>query len=158
LRLDGADIKDILKQFAYVDWRERSPDEYLKLLQTCRQAIPPKSASAPKEKSGRSRVLKGHEKGVMNVEMTKDGRKIVSGSDDKSIRDWDAGTGNCLSILEGHTDAVWSVAITEDGNKVVSGGSDRTIRIWDPETGNRKMPIGSRRAYGYGICSRHNSG
>ena len=32
LRLDDVEIKDLLKQFAYVDWREKSKEEYAKLL------------------------------------------------------------------------------------------------------------------------------
>ena len=35
LRLDDAEIKDTLKQFAYVDWRQKSDKQYKKLLTTC---------------------------------------------------------------------------------------------------------------------------
>jgi TIR domain-containing protein len=39
LRLDDAEIKDTLKQFAYVDWRERTHAEYAKLLESCRPPV-----------------------------------------------------------------------------------------------------------------------
>lgn len=41
LRLDDADIKDSLKQFAYVDWRKRSDEQYENLLRTCRPVETP---------------------------------------------------------------------------------------------------------------------
>jgi hypothetical protein len=39
LRLDDAEIPDLLKQFAYVDWRQQSEDEYARLLEACRPVI-----------------------------------------------------------------------------------------------------------------------
>jgi hypothetical protein len=39
LRLDDAPIPDVLKQFAYVDWRQRSEAEYARLLEACRPAV-----------------------------------------------------------------------------------------------------------------------
>lgn len=36
VRVDDAEIKDVLKQFAYVDWRNRSNEDYAKLLASCR--------------------------------------------------------------------------------------------------------------------------
>lgn len=39
LRIDNAEIKDTLKQFAYIDWRQRSSEQYAKLLAACRQPM-----------------------------------------------------------------------------------------------------------------------
>jgi WD40 repeat protein len=65
-----------------------------------------------------------------------DGKQIVSGSSDNTIRIWDAETGILVSgPFEGHTDWIHSVAYSPDGKKIVSGSSDKTIRIWDSETG-----------------------
>jgi hypothetical protein len=36
LRLDDAEITDTLKQFAYIDWRQKAPDQYARLLTACR--------------------------------------------------------------------------------------------------------------------------
>ena len=76
-------------------------------------------------------ILKGHTSYVNSVSFSPDGKRIVSGSDDNTIRIWDATTGKELEILEGHTDWVNSVSFSPDGKRIVSGSDDKTIRIWD---------------------------
>ena len=73
---------------------------------------------------------------VLSVAFSQDGRRIVSGSEDKTIRVWDAETGKVvLGPLEGHTSLVKSVAFSQDGKLIVSGSKDHSIRVWDAETG-----------------------
>jgi hypothetical protein len=79
-------------------------------------------------------IIKGHEGAVQSVAVTPDGSRIVSGSDDKTIRIWDAKTFTELAQLKGHKDSVQSVAVTPDGARIVSGSSDNTVRIWDAKT------------------------
>ena len=64
-----------------------------------------------------------------------DGKQVVSGSRDKTVRLWDAATGATLQTLEGHTHYVTSVAFSPDGKQVVSGSIDQTVRLWDMATG-----------------------
>jgi len=65
----------------------------------------------------------------------------VSGSNDKTVRVWDAERGVQIgSPLGGHTDYVTSVAFSPDGIRIVSGSIDMTVRVWDAERG---MQIGS---------------
>jgi WD40 repeat protein len=59
----------------------------------------------------------------------------VSGSDDKSVRVWDASTGVELKELKGHTHDVKSVAFSSDGTRIVSGSYDNSVRVWDASTG-----------------------
>jgi WD40 repeat protein len=83
-----------------------------------------------------AKPLKGHNSNVRSVAYSPDGRHIISGSSDKSIRIWDAETGAVVNNpIKGHTDEVWSVAYSPDGRRIISGSDDRTIRIWDAETG-----------------------
>jgi len=78
----------------------------------------------------------GHALGVNSVTFSYDDRRIVSGSDDHTIRVWDAVTGDIvLGPLEGHTGAVNSVEFSHDDKRIVSGANDKSVRVWDAETG-----------------------
>jgi flagellar biosynthesis GTPase FlhF len=76
--------------------------------------------------------FQGHQSTVNSVAFSPDGSRIVSGSDDKTLRLWDARTGQAIGQpLTGHQSAVWSVAFSPDGSRIVSGSSDNTVRVWD---------------------------
>ena len=81
-------------------------------------------------------ILQGHAEGVTSVAFSQDGKYIISGSLDNTIRLWNAQTGKLVSDpFEGHTHWVTSVAFSPDGKYIVSGSRDKTIRIWDAQTG-----------------------
>jgi len=81
-------------------------------------------------------VLQGHTDIVNSIAFSSDGRHIVSGSRDQTIRVWDAQTGAQVgNPLQGHTKSVNSVAFSPDGRHIVSGSRDQTIRVWDAQTG-----------------------
>ena len=63
----------------------------------------------------------------------------MSGSDDRTIRIWDAESGQELLKLEGHSGFVFSVSFSPDGRRIVSGSEDKTIRIWDAESGQELL-------------------
>jgi GTPase SAR1 family protein len=129
LRLDDAPIRDMLKQFSYIDWRKKSEEEYKKLLSACKIIEPEQ-----KVETLPSKVLKGHKKPVNCVAITPDGRRAVSGSDDNTVRVWDLESMKSVSIFVGHTDPVAGVAITPDGKRAVAGSMDNTVRVWDLES------------------------
>lgn len=73
--------------------------------------------------------------GIASVAWSPDGRRVASGSGDKTIEISDASTGMVVEILTGHTQGVSSVAWSPDGRRLASGSRDGTIRIWDAKTG-----------------------
>src|SRR5258706_505130 len=78
----------------------------------------------------------GHADSIRSVCYLPDGTRVVSGSNDKTIRIWDAESGTVIGEpLTGHTSGVNSVAYSPDGRHITSGSTDSTIRIWDAETG-----------------------
>jgi len=80
------------------------------------------------------RTLRGHAGPVYSVALSSDGRRVVSGGKDGTVRVWAGATGRLLSTLTGHTGPVNAVAISGDG-RIVSGGQDGTMKVWDPPTG-----------------------
>jgi WD40 repeat protein len=88
------------------------------------------------------------------VAFSPDGKSIVSGSSDMTLKVWDSGVSaltpsnpqpiperSCLlaaASLElkaekqsAHSDTIWSVGFSPDGTKIVSGSDDKTLKVWD---------------------------
>jgi hypothetical protein len=81
------------------------------------------------------RILEGHASEVTAVAVTPDGRHVVSGSDDETLKVWDLERGEAVLTLEGHAHVVNAVAVTPDGRYAVSGSTDGTLKVWDLERG-----------------------
>ena len=62
--------------------------------------------------------------------MSPDGRQIVSGDNDGSVRVWDVAEGKQLQELEAHIEPVRTVAFSPDGTLIASGSSDKTVKLW----------------------------
>jgi len=76
-----------------------------------------------------------HEKRINSISFSPNGKIIVSGSLDNTIKVWDVENGKLLATFRGHTDSVSSVVISPDGETIVSGSFDKTIKIWDIKSG-----------------------
>lgn len=77
-------------------------------------------------------MLKAHDDHVITC-LKFDGRRVVSGSDDNTLKVWCAATGKLLQTLVGHTGGVWASQLKD--NIVISGSTDRTVRVWNIDTG-----------------------
>lgn len=84
-------------------------------------------------------TLEGHSDWVMSVVFSADGQQIASGSDDSTVKIWDAATGECKQTLKGHSNWVRSVVFSADGQQIASGSGDGTVKIWDAATGECKQ-------------------
>ena len=76
------------------------------------------------------RTLEGHDFAVTSVCFSPDGRRLASGSRDRTVRLWDVETGACVRTLEGHDHIVNSVSFSPDGRMVASCSFDKTVRLW----------------------------
>ena len=96
-----------------------------------------KTAAGPKAtptKPGESQeilTLNGRSGRVWSVCFSLDGKRIFSGSDDKTVKVWDAESGQEQLTRTGHSDSVNSVSFSPDGKRIVSGSSDNTVKVWD---------------------------
>src|SRR5262249_1254111 len=78
-------------------------------------------------------TLKGDAGAVHSVAFSADGQRLVSGSYDRTVKVWDAQTGQETLTLKGHTNYVLSVAFSPDGKRIASGSQDKTVKVWDAQ-------------------------
>src|SRR5262249_43682321 len=66
-------------------------------------------------------VLRGHKGGVQSAAFSRDGRRIVTASNDETARIWDIATAQEIAILRGHEQGLFSVALSPDGSRIATG-------------------------------------
>ncbi len=67
---------------------------------------------------------------VWSIDVSPDGRTIVTGGADRLARLWDR-TGIASAPDLEHTGAVLAVAFSPDGLRILTGSGDKTARLWD---------------------------
>lgn len=74
-------------------------------------------------------VLEGHLGSVYSVAFSPVSKRVVSDSDDNTIRLWNATTDALLQVLEGHLGPVYVVAFSLDGEQFASGSWDKAVQL-----------------------------
>jgi cytochrome c len=88
-------------------------------------------------------VLEGHQQNVNGVAFTADGRALVSGGYDATVRIWPLTAGTAPAIATMPT-PVNSVAVARDG-EIVAGGADGKVYFLSP-TGERRADVAAQEA------------
>ena len=87
-----------------------------------------------------AQILGGHSGYVTAVAWSPDGHHILTGSEDGTVRIWDAATGdNTLTLT--HKASVTAVAWSPDARHILTVSRDRTVRIWDATTGDNTLTL-----------------
>lgn len=71
---------------------------------------------------------------VYCVAFSPDGKGLLAGSADGTLKLWDVKTGEEIRSYPGHAAKVASVAFSSDGQRIVTGSWDATAKLWDAAT------------------------
>jgi eukaryotic-like serine/threonine-protein kinase len=82
--------------------------------------------------------LRGHQKAVICVAFHPDGKHVVSGAADGTVRIWDLASGQASRVFPGDGGSVHCVAISPDGRWLAAGDSGFGVRLWELETGRQR--------------------
>ena len=77
--------------------------------------------------------LKGHEDAINHLCFSSDGARIATASQDRTVRIWDANTGE-LRTTNHHNAAVRKICFSPDGTQIVSFDAEGLLRLCDSAT------------------------
>ena len=80
-------------------------------------------------------ILVGHLGAIIGLSFNADGSRILTASEDKTARLWDASTGLCLRILKDDQVYIHSAAFSADGTRVVASARDGPELAWSASSG-----------------------
>jgi hypothetical protein len=86
-------------------------------------------------------TLKGHTALVISASFSPDGSRIVTGSQDKTAKVWDAKSGAEVLTFNGHTSPLASASFSPDGSRIVTGSGDKTAKVWDAKSGAEVLTL-----------------
>ena len=96
--------------------------------------------------------LTGPMEGIKSIDFSPDGKIIVSGSKDGTVRLWDTTTGKHLRTLREHLWDVNSVCFSPDGKMIASGSVYGTLRLWNATTGKHLKKLRGHTASINSVC------
>ncbi len=80
--------------------------------------------------------------GVAGLDVSADGQRMASGSNDHAVYLWDMTSlgpeAKPIGVLAGHTDGIGEVAFSPDGAQLASASYDKTVRLWTLDADRRQ--------------------
>jgi len=76
-----------------------------------------------------------HTGAVYSAQFSRDGKLVVTASQDGKVQVWNADTGEAVGQPMQHPSAVYSAQFSPDGKWVVTGAEDGKVQVWSAETG-----------------------
>ena len=149
---DDAEIAHLIKQMGHdeFDKREEATTRLMEIGEPALDALDKAATSGDAEVRRRAKdlvtvlehklygpelLLTGHAGVVWSVAVSADGKRLLTGGQDMTLRLWDAYTGKEQRVFEGHTNSVNGAVLSADGSRVLSASTDGTVRLWDAATG-----------------------
>lgn len=112
------------------------------------RADPGPPADAEKGLADENLTLAGHGGMVYQVAFSPDGRRLVTASEDKTVRLWDLAGSEETRIIGKLPDAAYSAVFSPDGKRIAATCRDNRLRVWDVKTGEQLLSLDARSASG----------
>lgn len=88
------------------------------------------------------RELRGHKPSFIDrVLFLPDGKHLISGGDDHTIRWWDLDTGENTLVWQEHRDWVGALALSPDGQWLASGGGGGRVVLWNVDERRKEKKL-----------------
>ena len=102
-------------------------------------ARPPQGAGSP----GPTQLVVqlSHSNHISAIAVSRDGRLLATASWDRTVRLWNAHTGQEIRRFGGHQDVVRAAALSPDGVQLLTGGVDNSARLWDTRSGAELLQL-----------------
>jgi WD40 repeat protein len=93
----------------------------------------------------------GHSAAIASIGFSPDGRTIVTASEDKTLKLWEASSGRLLRTMVGHAQYAQTASFSPDAHEIISAAWDSSVKIWDPQTGRMLKSLEDPRGTSYQI-------
>uniref|UniRef100_A0A832M6E7 Tetratricopeptide repeat protein n=1 Tax=Oscillatoriales cyanobacterium SpSt-402 TaxID=2282168 RepID=A0A832M6E7_9CYAN len=80
-------------------------------------------------------TFRDHADGITAIAVNRDGKFLVSGSRDATVKFWNLRTGMVFHTLAKHDLPITAIALSLDGQLLATGSEDHTIKLWDLKQG-----------------------
>ena len=87
------------------------------------------------------REFSGHNDEIRSVAYSPDGKYVLTGSVDTTVKLWEAATGKEIYTLQGHTGEITDVAFSPNSLYALTGSTDHTARLWNISTGQEVFTL-----------------
>lgn len=138
---DGKPVCPPLRTGGFIWEAHFSPDSHRIVAANSDYTFEARSAFLFELPSGRRVAeLQGHRDGVTQASFSPDGSYVATGSEDNSVRIWDAHTGLPVGAEMRHEGKIVRLAFSPDGRMVATAAQGNTTRVWDTRTGDPITP------------------
>lgn len=85
--------------------------------------------------------------GVWGADFSRDGKRLVTASEDNTARVWEVGSWRKLYDLLGHSGRVSRAVFSPDSKLILTASADLTARLWDAASGQSRSELAGHTAY-----------
>jgi WD40 repeat protein len=130
-----------------LDGLDQLEDQFQRIFQSgdpaSQRQPPPANAGNSREilgiaAPGSSKSLAAHRGSVTDLSISADGNRLLSASEDGSLRLWDLASGKLIRNFDGVQEPVYFVRFIRQGTGILSSGNSGTVMEWDVQSGGLK--------------------